>query len=158
MRRQFFIDLSDEMEENKNIIALTGNLGYGGFDRIIENYPDRYIDCGASEQAMLDIAVGIAMSGKIPVCYSITPFLLYRGFETIRNYLSYERIAVILIGGGRDRDYKKLGFSHWAEEDHKVMSTLPNINCYWPDDKSKVKGILKRMIKSKKASYLNLIR
>ena len=72
--------------------------------------------------------------------------------------MSHEKIPVILIGAGRDKDYEKLGFSHWAEEDHKVMSTLPNIKCYWPDEKEEVDGIIRKMVKSKKASYLNLIR
>lgn len=158
MRRKFFVDLYELMKENKKIIALTGDLGYGGFDRIIEDFPDRYINCGAAEQSMLDIAVGIAQSNKIPIVYSITPFLLYRGFETIRNYLSHEETPVILIGAGRDRDYERLGFSHWAEEDHKVMSTLPNIECCWPDDKDRIRGILENMIINKKPGYINLER
>jgi transketolase len=51
------------------------------------------------------------------VVYSITPFVLYRPFEWIRNYLDHEKIPVKLVGGGRDKDYGYLGFSHWAEED-----------------------------------------
>ena len=146
------------MASDRKIFALTGNLGYGGFDRIIEDFPDRYIDCGAAEQAMVDIAVGMALSGKKPVIYSITPFLLYRPFESVRNYLSREKIPVILIGSGRDRDYDTLGFGHWAEEDAKIMSVLPNIDCYWPNEKEELNGLLNKMIKSKKASYLNLTR
>ena len=38
-------------------------------------------------------------------------------FEFIRNYVDHEKLPVKLIGGGRDKDYGYLGFSHWAEED-----------------------------------------
>lgn len=158
MKRQFFIDLYQEMKENKKIVALTGDLGFGGFDRIIDEFPERYINCGAAEQAMLDIAVGIAMSGKIPVVYSITPFLLSRGFETIRNYIGHEDIPVILIGAGRGKDYKTLGFSHWADDDKYILALFPNIKSYWPEEKEEVKSILHKIIEEGKPSYLNLKR
>jgi len=39
------------------------------FDDIRDNLPDRFINVGSSEQTMLDMAVGFAMSNKIPVCF-----------------------------------------------------------------------------------------
>jgi transketolase C-terminal domain/subunit len=54
---------------------------------------------------MIGAATGMAMEGKIPVVYSITPFLLYRPFVFLRNYLHHENIPVKLVGGGRNKDY-----------------------------------------------------
>jgi transketolase C-terminal domain/subunit len=54
---------------------------------------------------MMGTAVGMAMEGKIPIVYSITPFAIYRPFELIRNYLSHEQIPVKIVGGGRDKQY-----------------------------------------------------
>src|SRR3990167_3032944 len=123
----YFADvLYDEMEKNKDIFVLTGDVGYGVLDDIKKDFPERFINTGAAEQSLLDIGVGLAMSGKIPVCYSITSFLLFRGFETIRNYINHEKIPVILVGRGRDKDYLDAGFSHWAEEDIYLMSMLRN--------------------------------
>jgi len=158
MKRQFFIDLYKEMEENEKIVALTGDLGFGGFDRIVDEFPERYINCGAAEQAMLDVAVGVAMSGKVPIVYSITPFLLARGFETIRNYISHENVPVILVGAGRGRDYKNLGFSHWADDDKDILALFKNIRTYWPKEKEEVGPILKKIINEGCPSYLNLRR
>jgi len=133
MRKQFAEKLHDEMGSNEDIILLTGDLGYGLWDRIKIDYPARFYNCGSSEQLMLGIASGLAMEGKVPVVYSITPFLLYRPFEFIRNYVDHERLPVKLIGGGRDRDYGYLGFSHWSEEDKDVMSCFKNIDSHWPE-------------------------
>ena len=132
MRKQFSERLHQEMAKNKDVFLLTGDLGYGLWDRIRIDYPNRFYNVGSSEQLMMGMAAGLAMDGKIPVVYSITPFLLYRPFETIRNYIDHEKLPVKLIGGGRDKDYGYLGFSHWAEEDKQIMKVFKNIRTIHP--------------------------
>ena len=132
MRKQFSERLHQEMAKNKDVFLLTGDLGYGLWDRIRIDYPNRFYNVGSSEQLMMGMAAGLAMDGKIPVVYSITPFLLYRPFETIRNYIDHEKLPVKLIGGGRDKDYGYLGFSHWAEEDKQIMKVFKNIKTIHP--------------------------
>ena len=127
MRRCFADILHQHMACNKDIWVITADLGYKMWDMIRDDYPQRFINAGASEQAMMGMAVGLALEGKIPVVYSITPFLLYRSFETLRNYVNHERIPVKLIGSGRGRDYAHDGFSHWAEEDRDIFKILSNI-------------------------------
>lgn len=156
MRKQFAEFLHDEMSLNEDIHVLTGDLGYGLWDKIKLDYPDRFVNFLSSEQLMLGAACGMALEGKIPVVYSITPFLLYRPFEWIRNYLNNEKIPVKLVGGGRDKDYGYLGFSHWAEEDVKILSEFDNIKLYKPST-PEIK-IFKRMLYNNKPSYLNLKR
>ena len=156
MRKEFATFLHKEMSYNNSIVLLTGDLGYGLWDRIKIDYPDRFYNVMSSEQLMVGTAVGLAMEGFIPLVYSITPFVLYRPFELLRNYLDHENIPVKLIGGGRDRDYGYLGFSHWAEEDIKVLSTLENIQLYKPKKGSD--KIYKEFLYNEKPSYLNLKR
>ena len=133
MRKEFASFLHAEMALNEKLILLTGDLGYGLWDQIKIDYPNRFYNVMSSEQLMLGAAVGLATEGFIPIVYSITPFVLYRPFELLRNYLHHENISVKLVGGGRDRDYGYLGFSHWAEEDLDVLASLPNIKCFKPD-------------------------
>jgi len=134
MRKTFATLLHSEMSQNENIILLTGDLGYGLWDKIKLDYPDRFFNTLSSEQLMMGVASGLAMDGKIPIVYSITPFAIYRPFEFIRNYLHHEQIPVKILGGGRDKDYGYLGFSHWAEEDIDVLSVLNNIKLYKPKE------------------------
>ena len=156
MRKEFATFLHKEMSYNDNIVLLTGDLGYGLWDRIKIDYPDRFYNVMSSEQLMVGAAVGLAMENLIPIVYSITPFVLYRPFELLRNYLDHENIPVKLVGGGRDKDYGYLGFSHWAEEDTKVLSTLENIQLYKPKGGSN--KIYKEFLYNEKPSYLNLKR
>lgn len=156
MRPKFFEELYKLMQENENVWALTGDLGYGGFDKIQKDFPERYINCGASEQAMLGIAVGLALEGKIPFVYTITPFFM-RALETINLYLHHEGVPVILVGSGRDQDYAHDGFSHDAEMIQNMFDLL-NIDQYAPDKPEVIPGMLKMMVKHKKPAFLSLRR
>tara|TARA_R110000765_G_scaffold213783_2_gene318799 strand:+ start:127 stop:567 length:441 start_codon:yes stop_codon:yes gene_type:complete len=144
------------MGKNPSIYLITGDLGYGLWDQIRIDYPERFINAMSSEQLMMGMATGLAMEGKIPVVYSITPFLLYRPFEFIRNYLDHEKIPVKLVGGGRNDDYGHLGFSHWAPEDKEVMKCFKNITTHHPKDTSAMSKIFNDFIYTYTPQYINL--
>lgn len=154
MRKEFASLLHSAMSENENIILLTGDLGYGLWDKIKIDYPDRFYNTLSAEQLMLGTAVGMAMEGKIPVVYSITPFAIYRPFELIRNYLNHESIPVKIAGGGRDKEYGYLGFSHWAEEDIDILSNFKNLSLFKPKEFN-IK-IFNNFMFNNQPSYLNL--
>ena len=146
------------MSQNSDIVLLTGDLGYGLWDKIRLDLNSQFYNVGSAEQLMLGAAVGLAMEGKIPIVYSITSFLLYRPFELIRNYVDHEKIPVKLVGGGRDQDYGYLGFSHWAEDDKKIMSCFPNIEQHHPDTQEELEKIAHHFINGDTPQYLNLKR
>lgn len=158
MRRRFADVIYKHMQSNKDIWVISGDLGYKMWDQIRLDFPERFINVGAAEQAMMGIAVGLALEGKIPVVYSITTFLLYRPFETIRNYINYEKIPVKLIGAGRDKDYLHDGISHWSEEDRDVMKILTNIKSFWPQEEDNIEKLVDKMINDKNPWYVNLRR
>ncbi len=158
MRGWFAYELHKHMARNPKIWLVVGDFGYKVFDRIQRDFPERFINSGAAEQAMMGIAVGLALEGKIPVVYTVSSFLLYRPFETIRNYLDYERIPVKLAGSGRNRDYLDHGLCHWAEEDKQVLKILKNIEGKWPKTIEEIPDVVDDMIKSDKPWYVNLQR
>jgi len=135
VRKTFVKLMHEEMRKNEDIVFIIGDLGYGHFDAIREEFPDRVFNPGAAEQLMLGMACGMAMEGKIPVCYSMTPFVLYRPFEIIRTYIDHEKIPVILMGAGRDKDYASAGWSHWATDVKLHLSGFENILKIWPSEK-----------------------
>ena len=158
MRGWFAYELYKQMAKNPKIILVVGDFGYKVFDHIERDFPERFINVGASEQAMLGIAVGMALKGKIPIIYTVSSFILYRPFETIRNYVNNEKISVKIIGSGRNRDYLDHGFCHWSEEDKKVMKIFSNIRSRWPKSLREIPDIVSNMIKSNKPWYLSLRR
>lgn len=158
MRRTFAQALHKQMTLDIDIVVVLGDLGFGMFDEIRKDYPDRIINTGASEQAMMDMAVGLALSGKKPFVYSITNFLLYRPFETLRTYINHEKIPVRLIASGRDRDYAHDGISHHSEDAKKILDCLPNITQYWPDTKEEIPNLVKQLAEVTQPSFISLKR
>lgn len=158
MRGWFAYELHKQMVNNPKIWLVTGDLGYGMFDKIKRDFPERFVNTGAAEQAMIGVSIGLAYGGLQPVVYSITPFLLYRPFETIRNYVDRESVPIILAGGGRDYDYGHDGFSHWSSEDKRVMSLFPKIISVWPDEKESIPDILQMALNNHQPFYINLKR
>jgi transketolase len=157
MRRCFAELLYSSMKNNKNIILLTGDLGYGMFDKIREDLPEQFINCGSSEQLMLSMAVGLSHENKTPVVYSITPFAIFRPFEIIRTYINYEIINVKIIGGGRNDDYP-YGISHSGHDDVLFMKNFENVHIYYPLDNKELGDKFSEFIEDKNPCYLNIKR
>lgn len=158
MRAIFASEIHKRMSKNDKIWVLVNDLGYKMWDKVRQDFPNRFLNVGAAEQTLIGVGVGLALSGKIPIIYSITSFLLYRPFETIRNYVNHEKIALKLIGAGRNKDYLHDGISHWSEEDKKIMKIFENIQAKWPNKVEEVPGLVTDMIKSNRPWYVNLRR
>ena len=158
MRRTFVKYLESKIEQDPSIVLITADLGYGLFDNIQEKYTNNFINCGAAEELMIGLCVGAAYEGKKPIAYSITPFLIYRPFVLIRNYVDKEKLNIKLIASGRDTDYSHDGFSHWAVEDKDVMlNSFKNIKSCWPE-MSNITQTLDEAFNSADPYYINLKR
>lgn len=158
MRRTFASELHKQMTINQNIILVTADLGFGMWDRIRNDYPKRFYNVGASEQAGADICVGMAQGNKIPFFYSITPFLIYRPFETLRTYINHENLNIKLIGSGRNIDYEHDGYSHNAEDIKGILEHLENIEQLYPNKKEEIPLLIENMVKHTGPQFLSLIR
>lgn len=159
-KRDFFDHMHTIMQEHEDVIFIMLGLGYPRTDEFVGRYPGRAFNFEASEQAGLDAAVGFAYAGKTPIIYSITPFLLYRGFETWRTYFDHENLHVIGIGAGQDGDYSDHGdgYSHDAKDAKEIMSTLKNVKQYYPQTKEEMIANLEVSISSRVPSFLNIHR
>ena len=158
MRIDFKKILFEKMQLDKNIIFFTADLGYGFLDEIKNNFPDRFYNVGSDEFLMLNIGVAFALDKKIPICFSITPFLLWRPSEVIRLYLNHEKIPVKLLSSGRDNDYKNQGFTHDATDAKSLLDLFPNIVQFWPENKENLIDMIDQFLYNGQPSHLNLKR
>ena len=152
MRLKFAELLLKEMDNNPDIVLITADLGYFILDKIREKYPDRFFNVQAAELCMVTTAIGFALKDKIPVCYSITPFLLHRPFEAIQLYLETEQIPVKLVGSGRGKDYEHDGISHFESSWRfkRIVQLRPEMDTLEQD--------IKTMLYNQKPTFLSLKR
>ena len=52
MRKVFADEIHKQMKDNKNIWVLVGDMGYKMWDKVRDDYPDRWINTGAAETAL----------------------------------------------------------------------------------------------------------
>lgn len=156
MRNAFINTLVSEAKNNKDILLLTGDLGFTVIEKFKEKYPSRFFNLGVAEANMLGVAAGLALSGKIPVVYSIAPFVTLRPYEQIRNDICMHNANVKIVGVGGGLSYSHAGPTHHITEDFAVMRVLPNMTIICPCDPQEVKQAVKAMITYKGPVYLRL--
>lgn len=115
-------------------ILVTGDLGFGVFDDLSKNYPNRFLNAGITEQSLTSMAAGLADEGFIPFIYSIANFPTFRNLEQIRNDIAYPKKHVVVTSVGAGLSYGALGFSHFGVEDLAIIRSLPNIRILSPSD------------------------
>lgn len=156
MRNAFINTLEKEAYKNKDIILLTGDLGFTVFENFQKKIPKRFFNMGVAEANMIGVAVGLALSGKIPIVYSIAPFIALRPFEQIRNDVCLHNANVKIIGVGGGLSYTHAGPTHHIAEDLAVMRVLPNMTVIAPADPLEVKLATTYMLKKRGPVYLRL--
>src|SRR3990167_11285993 len=129
-RGYFAASLYEAMVVDPDIYLVLFDLGYMVFDKHRERFPDKVINVGASEQAGMGVEVGLAMSEKKVLTYTISSFYL-RCAETIALYVAGEGTPVRMIGSGRDGDYAHDGPSHHGRNAQNFISSL-GITSYYP--------------------------
>jgi transketolase len=138
--RDTFARVLNEVAMNDNrVVVLAADISpVGKMHEFVAEHPDRFINVGVAEQSMIGIAAGLAITGKIPFCYTIATFALYRPFEFIRNDLGYQNLPVTIVGMGAGLTYASLGATHYAQEDVAIASSIPNMEVWAPADPSAV--------------------
>jgi transketolase len=142
LRKAFFDEMCELAEKDKDVILITGDLGYSFIEKYAEKYPDQFLNCGCMEQSMVGIAAGMAITGKKPYVYSGAIFILMRPYEQVRDDIAYNNTNVKLIGTGASGF---LGFTHnlgESESESNLLFGLPNIKQEYPKDEEQLKSAL----------------
>ena len=97
MRNNLINLVANTLKNKKNSYFLTADLGYSVLENIQKVLKKRFINVGISENNMLLLAVGLTeVSKNLVYVYSISPFLILRPAEIIRNYISNEKIIIFI--------------------------------------------------------------
>lgn len=134
MRYAFIQTLEQLAAKDKNIMLLTGDLGFTVFENFVKKFPKQFINMGVAEANMVSVAAGLASTGKIPFVYSIATFMSMRPFEQIRNDVASQKMNVKIVGVGGGLSYGYAGLTHHSLEDIALMRTINNMTILCPSD------------------------
>ncbi len=156
MRDAFINSLTELAENDKDIILLTGDLGFGVFEEFETRFPGQYFNVGIAEQNMMGLAAGLSLEGKKVVAYSIGNFASLRCLEQIRNDACYHDANITIVASGGGFSYGSLGMSHHTTEDLAILRALPNMVVVAPCTKNEAKEATKQLVSTKGVGYLRL--
>jgi len=156
MRDIFAQTLFEEAKKNKNIILMTGDLGFGVLDRFQKELPQQFVNSGVNEQALMGMAAGMASTGKRVFVYSIGNFPTLRCLEQIRNDVCLMNNSVVVVSVGAGYAYGPQGYTHHALEDIAVMRALPNMQVIVPADPIETRLLTQLLVRTNLPSYLRL--
>ncbi|MBM3229850.1 hypothetical protein FJZ26_05440 [Candidatus Parvarchaeota archaeon] len=134
MRKTFVKTLLELASKDKNTMVVTADLGYSVFEPFMEQYPNNYLNVGVAEANMIGVCAGLALAGKKPIAYSITPFIALRDLEQVRIDVCYHNLPIILVASGAGLCYGSLGPTHHGTEDIAAMRMMPNMTVTAPAD------------------------
>src|SRR3989344_1842048 len=156
MRNDFVKQTLIEMERNRDIIFLTGDLGFNALEPIRDKFPKRFINAGIAEGNMIGLAAGLALTGKKVICYSIASFLTMRPYEQIRTDVCYDNLDVKLFAPGGGYNYPTHGVTHHTIEDVAIMNVLPNMTLVCPGYSWEAREATSALIRHKGPTYMRL--
>jgi len=139
----------------ENLIVLDADLAAatktGTFKKA---FPERFFDCGIAENNMIDVAVGLALSGKIPFASSFAMFAAGRSFEQVRNSIGYPHVNVKIGATHAGITVGEDGATHQCNEDIALMRVIPGMTILNPADAVEARLAVEAAIKMQGPCYL----
>jgi transketolase len=157
-RDAFIEEITKELKKDKNIFFLSADFGAAALDELREKYPKNFLHCGISEQAMLDIATGLALEGNKVFVYAMAPFLSLRSIEQTKCGAGLMNLPICLLSVGIGLGYADAGPTHYSTEDFACFRAIVGSSIYTPSDVLLTRLIAKQMLRKPEFSYVRLDR
>lgn len=144
--------------DNKDIIAITADMGAPALDKFRSNIPGQFINAGISEQNAITVAAGLSLEGKKVFTYAIAPFITLRCLEQIRVESAIMKIPINFVGVGTGFGYEDSGPTHHLIEDISIMRAMPNIVINSISDSIMASAFAEILCNSNTSHYIRLER
>lgn len=156
MRTAFVNEVARLARTDKDVMLLTGDLGFSVFEGFMQEFPKQYLNIGVAEQNLIGVAAGLALGGKKVFAYSITTFASMRGFEQVRDDVAYQKLPVTIVGAGSTFSYSMYGGTHQPIEDLGIMRLVPNMRVLCPGDPHEVTALVRGVYEHPGPAYIRV--
>lgn len=128
-------------KRNDQVVALCADLvGSLKMNDFIDEFPDRFFQCGISEANMMGVASGLATCGKIPYTGTFANFSTGRVYDQIRQSIAYAGKNVKICASHAGLTLGEDGATHQILEDIGLMKMLPGMTVINPCDYNQTKA------------------
>ncbi len=157
-RDAFIEEIYLAAKENSDIFFISADFGAPALDRFRDQLPQQFIHSGISEQNMIDVAAGLALSGKKVYVYAMAPFITLRCIEQTKCALALMALPVTIISVGSGLGYADAGPTHYSTEDIACMRAIVGLELLSPSDELSTRSIAKKTIEEPRLRVIRLER
>src|SRR5438874_11967133 len=154
MRQQMGQTVNELLERDERLVVVLAEISTQFFSKT--SSPERVINVGIMEQTMVSVAAGLASEGFIPVVHSITPFLVERPFEQIKDDFCYQQLGGNFISTGASYDYSTEGMTHHGSGDVQILRSLPGMQIVVPGTSREFDRLFRETYDTGSAMYYRL--
>jgi transketolase len=159
MRKAYGEALVELGAQRDDVVVLSADVQSSDFSYMFEAaYPKRFINVGIAEPALVDVAVGLANSGKIPIANTFAFLFATRALEMVRTHLCYGGANVKLAGAYAGLSDSFDGPTHQTVSDLAILRSLPQMTIVVPADPLAVKKLLPQIVAWDGPAYFRLCR
>ncbi len=145
--------------ERDDIVVLSADVQSSDFSYMFEAaYPQRFINVGIAEPALVDVAVGMANGGKIPIANTFAFLFATRALEMVRTHLCYGGANVKLAGAYAGLSDSFDGPTHQTVSDLAILRSLPGMTIVIPADPLAIRKLLPQVVAWDGPVYFRLCR
>jgi transketolase len=158
IRKAYGEALAEYGAENPDVAVVVADVSSSvqtGF--FAKRFPERFFNVGITEQAMIDVAAGLALGGMIPFANTFAVLFL-RAAEQIRTCVAYANTNVKMVGSYSGMSNFKDGPTHHVECDTAVMRAMPNITVIEVADAVEARKIVPVIAEHEGPVYLRISR
>lgn len=119
-------------------------------------HPERVINVGIREQALIGVAGGMALAGMRPVVHTFPTFLVERPYEQVKLDLSHQGAGAVLVSWGGSYDMPTAGRTHQSPADVALIDTLPGWTVHVPGHPGEAVALLRDALPGDDTVYLRL--
>jgi transketolase len=135
MREGYGRALAEYGEINPDVVVLDADTSASTLSHFFaRRFPERFFNIGIAEPCMVDVAVGLALGGKIPFANAFAALVSLRALEQVRTCVCYARRNVKLAAGYAGLSDFKDGPTHHAIVDIATMRAMPEMTVIAPAD------------------------
>ncbi len=158
--RQAYADTLIELgRKDERVVVLDADLSTSTqtaqFGKV---FPERFFNVGISEQDMMGIAAGLALSGKIVFTSTFAVFATGRAWDQVRQSICYNDANVKIVATHGGITVGEDGATHQSNEDIAIMRVLPRMRVIVPSDAEETRQVIKAVYKEKGPFYVRLSR
>jgi transketolase len=159
MRKAYGEALVRVGETFPDVVALSADVSNSDFSYMFQDaFPSRFFNVGIAEQALVDVAAGLAYSGKIPFANTFAFLFATRALEMVRTHLCYGGANVKLMAAYSGLSDSFDGPTHQSISDIAIMRCLPKMTVVVPSDPIAVAKLLPQVAQWQGPVYFRLNR